>query len=738
MRCNPWRWIWGLIPIAGLAWVAVQVEHARIERDLATRGRQELARLGLGWADLSFSGRDGTLSGQAIEESETGRAHAIALRTWGVRSVIDNSGLIDKVDRYEWTALRRDNRVRLNGLVPNEKTRRDVIGIVKASFPNLEIEDRLRLARGAPPTDTWLGGVGFGIKQLAQLRNGQVDLEATSLSVSGEAIDAQAYRAVKSALARGMPPGIRLKLDRVTAPVVKPFLWSARLMGDRLALAGHVPGEQAREDIVSAARGSNARLRINDEMHAAEGAPEGWLEAALAVVRSLAGLEEGAAEMRDAMLTFTGQAATEAKAQSARDALQKLPAAFKVSEQVHAREPALPIVTPFTTSVVLEGGVLTLAGHVPAEEARQALLAVVRQRLPGVPLGDGMKLGAGAPAGWQKCAEAGVAALARVGNGRTSLVDGKLEIAVNTAAKDLAQSLPTQVQSDAAGGCETHVRVILLTPPEPVLMWSAQRHESELVLGGHVPGEAARENILGAARQLFAGLEIKDQMTVSQETSEKWTRAAREGLVQLSRLQRGELTLADRAMTLEGEAAEEAVQSAVRTALAHNMPEGYSARETIGVRPAPPQPRIELQQPTAAISPRIITPEQAKRREEADTCQRLLQTVVHSGTILFDRNSARLSPASFSTLQRLADVANNCAGVRLEIAGFTDADGSAEHNQLLSERRAEAIAEFLADAGVGRDRLKAVGYGETQPLAPNDTQRNKAQNRRIEFSVKTD
>ena len=220
MKCNPWRWLWGLVPVVALAWASVQVEHARIERDLGTRAKQALARAGFDWADVSVSGRDAALSGKAAEESESGLAVKAILDTWGMRVANDFSTLIDVADRYEWTATRRDTRIRLNGLVPNQATRRDIMGIVTASFPNLEIEDRLRLARGAPPTDTWMGGVGFGIKQLAQLKSGQVDLEATTLSVSGEALDLRAYRNVKTALTSALPPGVSLKHDRVTAPVV--------------------------------------------------------------------------------------------------------------------------------------------------------------------------------------------------------------------------------------------------------------------------------------------------------------------------------------------------------------------------------------------------------------------------------------------------------------------------------------------------------------------------------------
>ena len=58
MKCNWRRWLWGIIPLLVLSWVAVQAEHARLERDLAARTSVALAQGGLAWAMVEFSGRD--------------------------------------------------------------------------------------------------------------------------------------------------------------------------------------------------------------------------------------------------------------------------------------------------------------------------------------------------------------------------------------------------------------------------------------------------------------------------------------------------------------------------------------------------------------------------------------------------------------------------------------------------------------------------------------------------------
>jgi OOP family OmpA-OmpF porin len=77
-----------------------------------------------------------------------------------------------------------------------------------------------------------------------------------------------------------------------------------------------------------------------------------------------------------------------------------------------------------------------------------------------------------------------------------------------------------------------------------------------------------------------------------------------------------------------------------------------------------------------------------------------------------------------------------CPTANIEISGHTDTDGDEAANQELSEKRAQAVADYLVKAGLPANRFSAVGYGSTQPITGNDTDQGKAQNRRIDFVVK--
>lgn len=101
--------------------------------------------------------------------------------------------------------------------------------------------------------------------------------------------------------------------------------------------------------------------------------------------------------------------------------------------------------------------------------------------------------------------------------------------------------------------------------------------------------------------------------------------------------------------------------------------------------------------------------------------------------INFDTDSAAIRNESKPTLERIVSVLKSKADWQMTIEGHTDSTGSAAHNQTLSENRAKAVRDFLTAAGIAPVRLTAVGYGSDRPVAGNDTELGRAQNRRVEL-----
>lgn len=121
------------------------------------------------------------------------------------------------------------------------------------------------------------------------------------------------------------------------------------------------------------------------------------------------------------------------------------------------------------------------------------------------------------------------------------------------------------------------------------------------------------------------------------------------------------------------------------------------------------------------------SPEALARLEE-----RLRQQVA-AEPILFASGQATIDAESAPILERLAQAIIATPGIDVEVVGHTDGEGAVEVNQEISERRAQAVVDRLIELGVDPERLRARGAGESEPIADNDTEEGRAQNRRIAF-----
>ncbi|MCC6462047.1 MAG: OmpA family protein [Saprospiraceae bacterium] len=103
--------------------------------------------------------------------------------------------------------------------------------------------------------------------------------------------------------------------------------------------------------------------------------------------------------------------------------------------------------------------------------------------------------------------------------------------------------------------------------------------------------------------------------------------------------------------------------------------------------------------------------------------------------INFETGAAALTANSKYELDNLVTGMNAFPQIRIEIAGHTDNTGDPASNRELSQQRAAAVARYLTERGIDAGRLRSVGYGDTKPLGPNDTDENRAKNRRTEFTI---
>jgi len=148
----------------------------------------------------------------------------------------------------------------------------------------------------------------------------------------------------------------------------------------------------------------------------------------------------------------------------------------------------------------------------------------------------------------------------------------------------------------------------------------------------------------------------------------------------------------------------------------------YSTIEPTTTVPTP----VEVPLPVELVEGGILSNEQ---------CVQRFELLSETGGIYFKVASARLDPKSVGALTTIIAVINRCPQVKLIVGGHTDSIGSQKDNQRLSELRAKSVANYMVQNNVDQQRISAVGFGETKPLVPNNSRRNRERNRRIEFTV---
>jgi outer membrane protein OmpA-like peptidoglycan-associated protein len=130
--------------------------------------------------------------------------------------------------------------------------------------------------------------------------------------------------------------------------------------------------------------------------------------------------------------------------------------------------------------------------------------------------------------------------------------------------------------------------------------------------------------------------------------------------------------------------------------------------------------------------------EQEAKAISAEGCETRLNVISETNAIYFKTGSAELDKESEPLLNSGADIANRCPSVKFDVEGHTDSIGSKTFNQALSEQRAKSVVDYLTAKGVSLARIHSAGYGDTRPVAPNNSEANRAKNRRIEFKVTKD
>lgn len=770
--CQPGKWWWGLLPLALIFALMNAMTAGPVEGDLARVSADEFKRSGLGWASSSLSGRDAVIKGEAPDPESQKLAITAAERAWGVRLVKDTTTVQPEPKPYVATATREGNRITLTGFVPTDAVRADMVKAAKASFPNADVVDQLKHARGAPAA--YAPAFGFGLAQLGQLVKGTASLSDSAFALVGQAADFAGFDRVMAAL-KALPGGATLARAEIAAPDVAPFTVSAAKSGDTVNLTGYIPAESLRGALIDAAGKTPGIGRVTDSLRVAGGVPSGidYGKTVDFMLRNLGQLTSGTASLSNDGLTVRGAAATAAVKDAVVGALTgALPAGVKLAAQEISAPPPVPVVTvpkvsPFTWSALKNAGGIVLSGYIPAEGARAPAVAAAKAIAGAGEVKDELKVAEGLPASVNFGQATGflLGQLGKLTSGVATLRDEALSLTGLAPDVPVYEAVTAALKSALPGGMKL-AALDLKGPTASPYSWSAIRTADSLTLGGFIPSEAVRAPILDSAKKAFPALRLVDQMKTALGAPDGFAVAVSNALAQLARLDVGTATLTDKALKIIGETMDKALPGSLQSALGGTgLPAGFSSDVAVSVKapppvtilppdlpkvdavippapkvdpapvvvapppmpqaPVPPFPQVRVDTPPVSVPPKTV----------ADQCQDRFNVILKDEQIHFAVASARISAQSEKVLKHLSEAVAACPTLSVEIQGHTDGDGDEASNLDLSNRRALAVAGALEQLGVPKGRLTAKGYGKSQPVAPNDTPENKAKNRRIHFNV---
>lgn len=260
---------------------------------------------------------------------------------------------------------------------------------------------------------------------------------------------------------------------------------------------------------------------------------------------------------------------------------------------------------------------------------------------------------------------------------------------------------------------------------------SIEQQDGRVLLGGRLASQASIDAVVNAAKKTYGNDNVTNDLIVSGEVkTAKWLDASAGLLPTLAGMKTAQLKISDSESLLTAEVSSHGERLILvrqaRKLLGKNLDAKVAVFES---------QESGIAQGKAAKPEVTATPEDPAIK----ACQSNLDREMKDRKILFASNSAELKEASFPLLDRIISVLERCDKAfsenRLTIAGHTDSLGDDRYNQALSQRRADAVKTYIVNAVTDVGAISSVGYGESQPIESNDTDKGRARNRRIELKL---
>ena len=319
---------------------------------------------------------------------------------------------------------------------------------------------------------------------------------------------------------------------------------------------------------------------------------------------------------------------------------------------------------------------------------------------------------------WGEAAALGISAVADLGGGTVTLSDTDVSLvalegtdprAFDRVVGELENALPDVFALSADLPVAPDA-----TEAGPPTFTATLSPEGLVQLRGRVPDDLVNEAAANYAMARFGQGSVTMGTRVVEGLPPGWSVRVLAGIEALSKLSNGAVIVQPDLVQITGKTGNRNADAEITALLVEKLGESALAEVAITYE--------EQLDPVAGLP----TPEE---------CVAQIGVVTSDRKITFDPGSATITAATQDVVDDIAEILRRCPGLRMQIAGYTDSQGREEMNQQLSQQRAQAVLDALRLRRIPVGSFEAVGFGEADPIASNETEEGREANRRIEFSL---
>lgn len=489
--------------------------------------------------------------------------------------------------------------------------------------------------------------------------------------------------------------------------------------GDGISLIGLVPASADRDALVARLTRLSGEGKVTDMLETADHpVPEGW-EAALDFgMDALALLPRSKVSIfadRVAITAISDSAAEKARLES--DLGRNAPKGLRLALDISAPR---PVITPFTLRFLIdENGARFDACAADSEQARDRILAAAAAAGASGKPACTIALGVPTPA-WADAVTMALAAMKELGAGSVTFSDADVSLnAAETVGQDLFDRVVGELESNLPEVFSLHA---VLTPKQdeaaaaPVVpeFVATLSPDGRLEMRGRLGDELARDAVDSFARSRFGSDSVHGATRLAPELPAGWSVRVLAALEALGELDSGSAQVRPEIIRITGVTGSTTASDSVARILSSRLGDGLNFKLDI---------RYDEK-----LDPLLGLPTD-------EECVATINALLAEHRIDFEPGSVQITREAAGTLDQIAEQMKGCADFPMEVGGHTDAQGREEMNLDLSQKRAEAVIAALMERRVLTGNLTAMGYGETVPVADNDTEAGREANRRIEFRL---